>query len=87
MRTVLALLSLVLCGWTLDPAKADQYRWCAIYGGGDEGSGGSYNCYFVTLQQCQWAISGMGGFCMPSPFVNGRPGPAPAQDQRKKKST
>ena len=39
-----------------DTAQADPYRWCALYGGG--GQGGGRNCYFITLEQCRWAISG-----------------------------
>ena len=52
-----------------DMAQADPYGWCAHYGGG--GRGGGSNCYFVTLGQCQAAISGMGGFCAPNPFYTG----------------
>ncbi|MBX9841215.1 MAG: DUF3551 domain-containing protein [Xanthobacteraceae bacterium] len=49
-------------------AKADPYRWCAEYGGG---RGGGTNCYFVTFQQCQAAISGNGGFCRYNTFYTG----------------
>lgn len=51
-----------------DIAKADPYRWCAEYGGG---RGGATNCYFVTLQQCQAAVSGNGGFCRQNTFYTG----------------
>jgi Protein of unknown function (DUF3551) len=85
MRKFFAVLILLLCGSALDPARANQYRWCALYAGGDDGGG--INCYFVTLQQCQWAVSGVGGFCVPSPFANGRPVAAPAQTQRKQKTS
>jgi Protein of unknown function (DUF3551) len=86
MRLLLALVVGVFVASAIDEARADQYRWCAIMSGGDDG-GASYNCYFVTLQQCQWAVSGVGGFCIPSQFSNDRPAAAPAQVQRKKKST
>jgi len=56
--------------------KADPYRWCAEYGGGEGGGGGS-NCYFVTLDQCRAAISGNGGFCRENGFYDGRPVTAP----------
>ena len=49
-------------------ASADPYRWCAMYS-----AKGASNCYFVTLQQCQAALSGMGGFCQPNNFYDGRP--------------
>ena len=48
---------------------ADPYRWCAEYGG--TMGGGGTNCGFVTLQQCQATISGMGGFCVPNQFYTG----------------
>ena len=54
-------------------AAADSYRWCAHYGtGGDSFS----NCYFVTYQQCMWAISGNGGFCAENRFYTGGATPA-----------
>lgn len=42
-------------------AKAQNYPWCALYGGGDKG--GASNCGFVTFEQCLTTLSGMGGFC------------------------
>lgn len=44
------------------PASA-QGAWCADY----SGRGGT-NCGFYTLQQCRWAVSGVGGTCRPSPY-------------------
>jgi hypothetical protein len=40
------------------PAQAQNYPWCADYAGF-----GSQNCGFTTIQQCQAALSGNGGFC------------------------
>jgi hypothetical protein len=62
----------------IQPADADPYKWCAQYGR-DEGQ----NCGFLTLEQCQWTISGMGGFCVPNQFYTG-PDNAPAGRPRKK---
>jgi len=67
MRRV--LLGLVLWAATSLTASADPYRWCAEYGG-FRGGGGT-NCYFVTIQQCRAAVSGVGGFCRPNPFYTG----------------
>ena len=40
------------------PAQAQNYPWCADYAGfGSQGAG------FTTIQQCQAALSGNGGFC------------------------
>ena len=67
MRKLMLAAGLMLLGATA--AQADPYKWCAQYGGR---SGGGTNCYFVTLQQCQAAISGIGGFCRRNNFYDGR---------------
>jgi hypothetical protein len=54
---------LMFCAFSTGPAAADPYRWCAVLGAtSDLGT----NCYFVTLEQCQATISGVGGFCTPN---------------------
>jgi hypothetical protein len=45
-------------------AEAQNYPWCAYY---NFLQGGATNCGFVTWQQCQAAISGVGGSCGPNP--------------------
>ena len=42
-------------------ASAQNYPWCAVYGGAN--TGGASNCGFVTFEQCLATLSGMGGFC------------------------
>jgi len=67
-RTALALGVVVTLG-ALDaatPARA-QGAWCAEYSGMD---GGGTNCGFYTIQQCREAVSGVGGFCSPNPWVS-----------------
>jgi Protein of unknown function (DUF3551) len=49
------------------PSAADPYRWCAYYGTDD----GLTNCYFVTLEQCQAALSGNGGYCAENLWYTG----------------
>ena len=71
MRVALAALLVVVAGAAFDAAKADPYRWCAQYMGGN--LGGATNCYFVTLQQCRATVSGIGGYCKPNPFYDGSP--------------
>ena len=39
--------------------EAQNYPWCAHYGGP-----GGTNCGFTTYDQCMATISGMGGSCM-----------------------
>ena len=54
----LAAVTLVFAAGT----HADAAAWCAYY---DQSSG--TNCGFYTIQQCQAAISGVGGYCAPNP--------------------
>ena len=88
MRVALLMLIGLIASMAPSSARADQYKWCANMGGGNDG--GMMNCYFVTLQQCQAYVNGVGGFCMPSPFDGNRPAAswsqvqAPDQPARKK---
>lgn len=84
MRVALAGLIALIAGSAIDPAQADPYRWCALYNVGR--GGGAMNCYFLTLQQCQWAVSGVGGFCVVNQFYDGRPIVTPEPSPRKKKT-
>ena len=67
MRIAIATLAFLIVGATMSSATADPYRWCAQYAG----RSGATNCYFMTLQQCQATVSGIGGFCRPNPFYTG----------------
>lgn len=64
--TALATLATVAF---VPPAAAAEYPWCAVYGGDD--AAGGRNCGFVSLEQCQITIRGMGGFCEPNGFYTG----------------
>jgi uncharacterized protein DUF3551 len=44
-------------------AEAQNYPWCAIYGGFDDGG---TNCGFTTFQQCMDTARGMGSLCQPN---------------------
>jgi hypothetical protein len=45
----------------------DPYPWCTVYAGRDfDGK----NCGFLTIEQCQATVSGVGGFCEPNQFYN-----------------
>lgn len=78
VRSVLVASALFAVTGASAPAQAQQqgdpYAWCALYSG--SGLGGAQNCYFLTLEQCRAAVSGVGGYCSPNPFYTG-PGPAP----------
>jgi hypothetical protein len=56
----LSVLAIIACSTS---AKAQNYPWCAQYGGG---MGGATNCGFTTFQQCLDNIRGLGGFCNPN---------------------
>ena len=71
MRYALLILFGLIATTASDTARADQYKYCALYNFGE--TGGGANCYFVTLQQCQAAVSGVGGFCALSPFIGNLP--------------
>jgi len=43
---------------------AQNYPWCAQY----SGDVGGENCGFVTIQQCQATVSGIGGYCYQNPM-------------------
>lgn len=62
MRALLVTLAILVAGSAIgSSAKAQNYPWCANYGGffGDGGT----NCGFTTYEQCLATISGMGGAC------------------------
>jgi hypothetical protein len=71
-----AVVMLVTFG-AATPTKA-QGAWCAEY----SGEASSTNCGFYTIEQCRMAISGVGGFCSPSPFV-GASNPPPRRNGRR----
>jgi hypothetical protein len=85
MRIAIAVLFAPIAMPVAGPAQADPYRWCVQYGG--FGGGGVESCYYVTLEQCRAAVSGIGGWCRESGWYDGRPvstdGP-PAQRHRKR---
>jgi hypothetical protein len=66
----LAAMGMTATWAAVDTASADPYRWCAHYSGK---LGGASNCWFMTLEQCRATVSGVGGYCAPNPFFDGRP--------------
>jgi hypothetical protein len=61
-------------------AHAQNYPWCAEYGGP---MGGSSNCGFTTFAQCMDTVRGIGGFCNPNTQYVPPPGSHPAGAARK----
>jgi hypothetical protein len=83
MRT-LATLAVIATTFAIaheaNAQSRENYPWCARY------DGYTYNCGFVTWQQCQANISGIGGICYQNPMA----GPvveSPASRKRKHKRT
>ncbi|MGA3310957.1 MAG: DUF3551 domain-containing protein [Xanthobacteraceae bacterium] len=61
MRVLLFVLGILVGAAAIGTrAEAQNYPWCADYGGS---WGGVSNCGFTTFQQCMTTLSGMGGFC------------------------
>jgi hypothetical protein len=74
---VLLLVSAVLIGLAGIGTSADaqNYPWCAYYGGSM--GGGGTNCGFITFEQCMATVSGIGGICMRNTQFVPPPGPHP----------
>jgi hypothetical protein len=78
-RSGIIILATITTAMALTPvARADQYKWCAVYSG-DRGDSGT-NCAFVTYKQCMDAISGVGGYCTGNQVYTG-----PAKQVRRPK--
>jgi len=71
MRALLGSLVLVgLLGAAPSFAQsAYDYPWCSVRTG--PGGGGAQSCYFSTYRQCMETISGIGGYCIRSPYYRG----------------
>lgn len=65
MRLVLTT-ALLFFLFIAEPTRAEPYAWCAVYS-----VSGSTSCSFMTLEQCQTTIAGIGGFCQPNPLYSG----------------
>jgi hypothetical protein len=62
MKALLVVLGIVAAVGTFGTrAQAQNYPWCAYYGGGY--GGGGTNCGFTTREQCLATVSGIGGYC------------------------
>ena len=53
------------------PAKAENYPFCMT----GAVLGGSFDCGYTTLQQCQARASGLAAYCVDSPFLSREPRP------------
>jgi hypothetical protein len=70
MRILISTLGILVATAALGTgAQAQNYPWCAIYGGGS--AGGGRNCGFNTFEQCMATISGIGGTCQQNTTYQG----------------
>jgi hypothetical protein len=70
MRLLLFILGVFVAVVCIEkPAAAQTYPWCAYY---NFFHGGATNCGFATWEQCQAAISGVGGSCGANPMYQPR---------------
>ena len=51
--------------------SAYDYPWCAVYSG--RAAGGAMSCYYTSFGQCMQTMSGIGGYCMRSPYYGQGP--------------
>jgi hypothetical protein len=49
--------------------SAYDYPWCAVY----TNKSGAQACYYSSYEQCMATMSGIGGFCMRSPYYREEP--------------
>jgi hypothetical protein len=66
---LLAAIAIVVMAGFVSLTLANEYPWCAQYGGGP--NGGGRNCGFLSYAQCMETIRGMGGFCERNLFYAG----------------
>lgn len=82
MKAVFLMLGLVaVISLAGSRAEAQNYPWCAYYGGH---MGGSSNCGFTSFEQCMATLSGMGGFCDRNTQYVPPPGPHPNYRPRRR---
>jgi len=65
---------------TYAQAAAESYPWCAI----SEKREGARSCYYASYEQCMTTMSGIGGFCVQSPYYHPRVAPPPLHAARKR---
>ena len=66
---VALLVALVGAAPTSVAQSAYDYPWCAVYG--SRAGLGAQSCYYATYAQCMATMSGIGGYCIRSPYYRG----------------
>ena len=69
LRPLVVFVAVVGGAQTSVAQSAYAYPWCAIYG--SRSSRGAQSCYYATYAQCMATMSGIGGYCIRSPYYRG----------------
>jgi Protein of unknown function (DUF3551) len=67
-RSIVVIIALTVLALTADMAPVaaqspTRYPWCL-----KGGKSGGMACYFTSYQQCRTTLSGLGGYCLRSPY-------------------
>lgn len=79
MARALIIALLVIAAGVLGGTRASNaqspysYPWCAIYYDRAGVGGGARSCYYTSWQQCMATLSGIGGYCVESPYYHAPP--------------
>ncbi len=70
----LAIAAALMGGTQAGKAQSPySYPWCAVYYDGTGLGGGARSCYYTSWQQCMATLSGIGGYCVESPYYHAQP--------------
>ncbi len=71
MIPALAVAAVLATGPAAQAQSPYGYPWCAIY----TNKSGAQACYYMSYEQCMATMSGIGGYCILSPYYRGEPRP------------
>jgi hypothetical protein len=80
LHASLAAVALLASATAGHAQTAYDYPWCAVYA--DPDAGGAQSCYYTTYAQCMQTISGIGGYCIASPYYGHGPHQRPQRAYR-----
>jgi hypothetical protein len=85
MTRIIAGLVLLAGAGIAEPSGAQaqsayDHPYCAVYADGD--SSGARSCYYTSYAQCMATMSGIGGYCIESPYYRPPIQAAPRERRR-----
>ncbi len=66
LQAFVVITALFAATHAAEAQSAYSYPWCAVYTG--RGAGGAMSCYYRSYAQCMQTMSGIGGYCIRSPY-------------------